>query len=84
MVNPVLEKSGGRFRLPNIEGLAMSDHHLRLTKTQFSRLQPLLLNKPRGVLRVDGRRLIGGIAHVVRNGLMRRGAPAPDGSHEAM
>jgi transposase len=46
-------------------------------------LQSLLLNKPRGVPRVDGRRLIGGIAHVVRNGLMRRGAPAPDGSHEA-
>jgi transposase len=39
----------------------MSDHHFWLTEAQFSRLQPLLSNKPRGVPRVDDRRVISGI-----------------------
>ncbi len=54
----------------------MSDHHFWLSDAQFARLQPLLPNKPRGVPRVDDRRVISGIIHVIRNGLMWRDAPA--------
>jgi len=54
----------------------MSDHHFWLSDRQFARIQPLLPNKPRGVPRVDDRRVISGIIHVIRNGLMWRDAPA--------
>ena len=54
---------------------AMSDHHFWLSETQFARLEPLLPNKPRGVPRVDDRRVISGIIHVIRGGLMWRDAP---------
>lgn len=53
----------------------MSEHHFWLSDAQFARLQPLLPNKPRGVPRVDDRRVISGIIHVLRNGLMWRDAP---------
>ena len=53
----------------------MSNHHFWLSEAQFARLQPLLPNKPRGVPRVDDRRVISGIIHVIRNGLMWRDAP---------
>jgi transposase len=62
----------------------MSDHHFQLTEAQFSRLQPLLPNKPRGVPRVDDRRVISGIIHVIRNGLMWRDAPAAYGPHKTL
>ena len=55
--------------------LVMSGAHLWLTEAQFARLQPLLPNKPRGVPRVDDRRVISGILHVLRNGLMWRDCP---------
>lgn len=48
----------------------MSDNHFWLTDAQFERLKPLLPNKPRGVPRVDDRRVISGIIHVISNGLM--------------
>ena len=57
----------------------MSDHHFWLSEVQFARLEPLLPNKPRGVPRVDDRRVISGIIHVIRNGLMWRDAPAAYG-----
>jgi transposase len=53
----------------------MSDHHFWLTEDQLARLQPLLPNKPRGVPRVDDRRVISGIIHVIRGGLMWQDAP---------
>ncbi len=53
----------------------MSGSPLWLTEAQFARLQPLLPNKPRGVPRVDDRRVISGILHVLRTGLMWRDAP---------
>ena len=62
----------------------MSDHHFWLTDAQFSRLQPLLPNKPRGVPRVDDRRVISGIVHVIRNGLMWRDAPERYGPHKTL
>lgn len=57
----------------------MSDHQFWLSEAQFARLEPLLPNKPRGVPRVDDRRVISGIIHVIRGGLMWRDAPAAYG-----
>ena len=62
----------------------MADHHFWLSDEQFARLQPLLPNKPRGVPRVDDRRVISGIIHVIRNGLMWRDAPATYGPHKTL
>lgn len=62
----------------------MSDHHFWLTDEQFNRLQPFLPNKPRGVPRVDDRRVISGIIHVIRNGLMWRDAPERYGPHKTL
>ena len=62
----------------------MSDHHFWLSDAQFARLQPLFPNKPRGVPRVDDRRVISGIVHVIRNGLMWRDAPAAYGPHKTL
>ena len=39
-----------------------------LSKEQFERLRPLPPNKVRGVARVDDRRVISGIIHVVKSG----------------
>ena len=39
-----------------------------LSETQMARLRPLLPNKPRGVPRVDDRRVISGIVHVLMSG----------------
>jgi len=51
-----------------------------LSDAQWMRLKPLLPNKPRGVPRVDGRRVISGIVHVLQSGAvggrMRRASTA--------
>ena len=39
-----------------------------LSDRQWRRLGPLLPNKPRGVPRVDDRRVVSGIVHVLRSG----------------
>ncbi len=39
-----------------------------LSDAQFSRLEPLLPNDTRGVPRVDDRRVISGIVHVLKSG----------------
>jgi transposase len=57
----------------------MSDHHFWLSKAQFARLAPRLPNKPRGVARVDDRRVFRGTIHVIRGGLMWRHALAAYG-----
>ena len=62
----------------------MSDHHFWLSDAQFARLQPLLPNKPRGVPRVDDRRVISGIIHVIRHGLRWRDAPSRHGPHKTL
>ena len=62
----------------------MSDHHFWLSDSQFARIQPFLPNKPRGVPRVDDRRVISGIIHIIRNGLMWRDAPASYGPHKTL
>lgn len=47
-----------------------------LSDAQWARLQPLLPNKPRGVPRVDDRRVISGIVHVLQSGCRWKDAPA--------
>ncbi len=47
-----------------------------LSEAQFERLRPLLPNKVRGVARVDDRRVISGIIHVVKSGGRWVDAPA--------
>ena len=39
-----------------------------LTEFEWKTIQPLLLNKPRGVPRVDDRRVLNGIFHHLRSG----------------
>lgn len=60
------------------------NHHFWLSEAQFARLEPLLPNKPRGVPRVDDRRVISGIIHVIRGGLMWRDAPSAYGPSKTL
>jgi len=53
----------------------MTDHFW-LSAAQFARLQPLLPTDTRGVPRVDDRRVISGIVHVLQSGCRWRDAPA--------
>ena len=62
----------------------MSDHYFWLSEAPFARLKPLLPNKPRGVPRVDDRRVISGIIYVIRGGLMWRDAPAVYGPSKTL
>ena len=62
----------------------MSDHHFWLSEDQFARLQPLLPNKPRGVPRVDDRRVISGIIHVLRSGCRWKDAPDAYGPRKTL
>ena len=54
----------------------MIDSYFWLTAEQFSRLEPLLPTDTRGMPRVDDRRVISGIIHVLKSG--GRWADAPD------
>ena len=62
----------------------MPEHYFWLSDAQFARLQPLLPNKVRGVPRVDDRRVISGIIHVIRSGLIWRDAPNCYGPHKTL
>ena len=55
-----------------------------LSEEQFRRLRPLLPNKVRGVPRVDDRRVISGIVHVLRSGCRWKDAPALYGPHKTL
>ena len=54
----------------------MSNHYFWLSEEQFSCLEPLLPTDTRGVPRVDDRRVISGIVHVLKSGA--RWADAPE------
>ena len=56
----------------------------RLSDRRWARLAPMLPNKPRGVPRVDDRRVIGGIVHVLRSGCRWADAPAVYGPRKAL
>ena len=53
----------------------MSDHYFWLSEAPFARLKPLLPNKPRGVPRVDDRRVLNGIFWILRSGSPWRDLP---------
>ena len=55
-----------------------------LADDQFARIKPHLPTDTRGKARVDDRRVISGIVHVIRNGLMWRDAPAAYGPHKTL
>ncbi len=50
-------------------------NHFWLSEGQFARLQPLLPTDTRGMPRVDDRRVISGIVHVLQSGCRWRDAP---------
>lgn len=62
----------------------MSDHLFWLSEEQVARLKPLLSNKVRGVLRVDDRRVISGIVHVLKSGCRWVDAPPDYGSRKTL
>jgi len=55
-----------------------------LSDRQWRRLGPLLPNKPRGVPRVDDRRVVSGIVHVLRSGGRWVDAPAAYGPRKTL
>jgi transposase len=55
-----------------------------LTKAQFSRLEPFLPTDTRGVRRVDDRRVISGIIHVLKSGGRWVDAPAIYGPRKTL
>ncbi len=60
----------------------MSDHFW-LSEEQVSRIEPYF-PLSHGVPRVDDRRVLSGIIHVIRNGLRWRDAPADYGPHKTL
>lgn len=55
-----------------------------LNETQFDRIRPHLPNKTRGVARVDDRRVISGIIHVLQSGCRWCDAPGSYGPHKTL
>ncbi len=60
----------------------MSNSYFWLTAEQFSRLEPLLPSDTRGIPRVDDRRVISGIIHVLKSGGRWVDAPDVYGPHQ--
>ena len=60
----------------------MSDHYW-LSETQLDRLKPFF-PRSHGVPRVDDRRVLSGIIHVLNRGLQWRDAPAEYGPHKTL
>ncbi len=54
----------------------MSDNYFWLNEAEFARIEPLLPTDTRGVARVDDRRVISGIVHVLKSGGRWADAPA--------
>ena len=55
-----------------------------LTEQQFARLEAFLPTDTRGVPRVDDRRVISGIVHVLKSGCRWKDAPVDYGSHKTL
>ena len=56
----------------------------RLSDRRWRRLEPLLPNKPLGMSRVDDRRVISGVVHVLRSGRRWVDAPAAYGPRKTL
>jgi len=65
--------AGHTFKLPNWGSLIMQGYEL--TDFEWEVITPLLPNKPRGVRRVDDRRVLNGIFWVLRTGAPWRALP---------
>jgi len=62
----------------------MDRDHFWLDKEQFARLAPYLPSDTRGVPRVDDRRVISGIVHVLKSGCRWADAPAVYGPRKTL
>jgi len=62
----------------------MSDHLFWLIEKRFRRLKPQLPDKVRGVARLDDRRVISGIGHVLKSGGRWVDAPAEYGPRKTL
>ena len=62
----------------------MTGSHFWLTEAQFEQIAPHLPTKTRGVARVDDRRVISGIIHVLRSGCRWKDAPEVYGPHKTL
>ena len=62
----------------------MSENLFWLSEDQFERLRPLLPDKVRGVARVDDRRVISGIVHVLKSGCRWADAPSEYGPRKTL
>ena len=62
----------------------MNRDHFWLTEAQFSRLEALLPSGTRGKPRVDDRRVISGIVHVLKSGGRWVDAPEAYGPHKTL
>lgn len=62
----------------------MTNSNFWLTDEQFRRLRPLLPTDTRGVPRVDDRRVISGIVHVLKSGCRWVDAPAEYGPRKTL
>ena len=62
----------------------MSESLFWLSEAQMERLRPLLPDKVRGVARVDDRRVISGIIHVLKSGCRWVDAPAAYGPRKTL
>jgi putative transposase len=58
-------------------------YHYWLTVAQLERIKPYF-PRSHGVPRVDDRRVLSGIIHVIRNGLRWRDAPEVYGPHKTL
>jgi transposase len=59
------------------------DHHFWLSPAQLNRIKPCF-PLSHGMPRVDDRKVISGIIHVIRNGLQWRDAPPVCGPHKTL
>ena len=64
------------------EDLQLSDHYW-LSEAQIKRIKPYF-PLSHGVPRVDDRRVLSGIIHVLKRGLQWRDAPAEYGPHKTL
>ena len=62
----------------------MLEHEFWLTDAQFERIRPHLPTDTRGVPRVDDRRVISGIVHVIKSGGRWVDAPATYGPRKTL
>ncbi len=62
----------------------MTNTYFWLSEDQFARLAPMLPTDTRGVPRVDDRRVISGIIHVLKSGCRWADAPEAYGPHKTL